>query len=54
MSRSATLHYYDVMGRTWERQAMVKARPIAGDLHLGHEFLKELTTLDLPQLPQPR
>jgi len=36
------LHYYDVKGRTWERQAFVKARPIAGDLDLGHEFLEQL------------
>src|SRR5262245_34418818 len=27
--------YYDREGRTWERQAMVKARPIAGDKDLG-------------------
>ena len=39
--RSA-LRYYDVSGRTWERQAFVKARPIAGDLDLGQEFLKSL------------
>jgi [glutamine synthetase] adenylyltransferase / [glutamine synthetase]-adenylyl-L-tyrosine phosphorylase len=36
------LHYYDVLGRTWERQAYVKARPVAGDLELGREFLAEL------------
>lgn len=36
------LHYYDVSGRTWERQAYVKARPIAGDLGLGHEFLDQM------------
>lgn len=35
-------HYYDVLGRTWERQAYVKARPIAGDLDLGREFLRQL------------
>lgn len=35
-------HYYDVLGRTWERQAYVKARPIAGDLELGREFLVQL------------
>ena len=32
MSFDSTLSYYDVKGRTWERQAFVKARPIAGDL----------------------
>src|SRR5690606_19899033 len=38
-SLESALHYYDVMGRTWERQAFVKARPIAGDLELGQELL---------------
>jgi glutamate-ammonia-ligase adenylyltransferase len=38
----SALHYYDVSGRTWERQAMVKARPIAGDLTFGREFLEQL------------
>jgi glutamate-ammonia-ligase adenylyltransferase len=42
-SREQALRYYDVLGRTWERQAYVKARPVAGDLELGHEFLHELT-----------
>jgi glutamate-ammonia-ligase adenylyltransferase len=37
---SAALSYYDVSGRTWERQAFVKARAIAGDLDLGAEFLQ--------------
>jgi glutamate-ammonia-ligase adenylyltransferase len=38
----AALRYYDISGRTWERQAFVKARPIAGDLDLGREFLEQL------------
>ncbi len=38
----SALHYYDVSGRTWERQAMVKARFIAGDLELGRRFLEQL------------
>jgi glutamate-ammonia-ligase adenylyltransferase len=41
-SLESALHYYDTAGRTWERQAFVKARPIAGDLSLGREFLKQL------------
>lgn len=41
-SREAALHYYDVFGRTWERQAYVKARPLAGDIELGREFLSQL------------
>ena len=36
------LAYYDTRGRTWERQAYVKARPIAGDLNLGREYLRQL------------
>ena len=41
-SFDSTLSYYDVKGRTWERQAFVKARPIAGDRDLGSELLKRL------------
>ncbi len=41
-SVEGALRYYDVHGRTWERQAFVKARPIAGDLELGREFLRQL------------
>lgn len=37
-----TLGYYDLRGRTWERQAYVKARPIAGDIELGKEYLAKL------------
>ncbi|MCA9270381.1 MAG: bifunctional [glutamate--ammonia ligase]-adenylyl-L-tyrosine phosphorylase/[glutamate--ammonia-ligase] adenylyltransferase, partial [Planctomycetales bacterium] len=41
-SLAAALGYYDVMGRTWERQAFVKARPVAGDHDFGAEFLRRL------------
>ena len=37
------LTYYDVRGRTWERQAYIKARPVAGDLELGSQFLALLS-----------
>jgi glutamate-ammonia-ligase adenylyltransferase len=36
------LQYFDRQGRTWERQAWVKARCIAGDPRLGHRLLSEL------------
>jgi glutamate-ammonia-ligase adenylyltransferase len=36
------LGYYDMRGRTWERQAYVKARPIAGDMELGFEYLARM------------
>ena len=42
MSVQNALGYYDNRGRTWERQAYIKARPVAGDLSLGNEFLKAL------------
>ncbi len=32
--------YYESWGRTWERSAMIKARPVAGSTALGVEFLK--------------
>ncbi|MGE0418229.1 MAG: glutamine-synthetase adenylyltransferase, partial [Acetobacteraceae bacterium] len=35
----AALTYYESMGQNWERAAMIKARPVAGDLALGTEFL---------------
>jgi len=41
-SVDGALSYYDVRGRTWERQAYIKARPVAGDLALGVEFLDRL------------
>src|SRR5262245_33426935 len=41
-SLESALHYYDVSGRTWERQAFVKARAAAGDLDFGQAFLAHL------------
>ncbi len=43
MGVQAALGYYDTRGRTWERQAYIKARPVAGDLSLGNEFLEAMT-----------
>src|SRR5262249_6347314 len=39
---ASTLSYYDTLGRTWERQALIKLRPVAGDLQLGERFLKAI------------
>jgi [glutamine synthetase] adenylyltransferase / [glutamine synthetase]-adenylyl-L-tyrosine phosphorylase len=36
------LAYYDTRGRTWERQAYIKARAIGGDMELGKEYLHHL------------
>jgi glutamate-ammonia-ligase adenylyltransferase len=42
ISFHAALTYYESMGQNWERAAMIKARPIAGDLALGHRFLEAI------------
>lgn len=34
--------YYEAFGQNWERMAFIKARPCAGDIALGDEFLKIL------------
>ncbi|GAB4232143.1 MAG: bifunctional [glutamate--ammonia ligase]-adenylyl-L-tyrosine phosphorylase/[glutamate--ammonia-ligase] adenylyltransferase [Deltaproteobacteria bacterium] len=39
--RSAEI-YYESWGQTWERAALIKARPVAGDLSLGEEFLRSV------------
>jgi glutamate-ammonia-ligase adenylyltransferase len=39
----ATLGYYVTRGRTWERQALIKCRPVAGDLALGQTFQEAIT-----------
>ncbi|HEU4751895.1 MAG TPA: hypothetical protein VFU47_02225, partial [Armatimonadota bacterium] len=41
-SYAAFREYYDRWAETWERQALIKARPVAGDLELGERFI-ELT-----------
>ncbi len=38
----ATLGYYVTRGRTWERQALIKCRAVAGDLGLGKTFCDEI------------
>ena len=42
ISMEAAAIYYESMGQNWERAAMIKARPAAGDLALGGEFLDRL------------
>src|SRR5262249_55533493 len=43
ISRLAALDYYESVGQNWERAAMIKARPCAGDIAAGDAILKELT-----------
>lgn len=39
----AALHYYESRGQNWERAALIKALPIAGDIDAGRQFLSELS-----------
>lgn len=38
-SLDSTVSYYDLRGRTWERQALIKLRPVAGDRELRKEVM---------------
>jgi [glutamine synthetase] adenylyltransferase / [glutamine synthetase]-adenylyl-L-tyrosine phosphorylase len=42
ISTASALHYYEREGRTWERAAMIKARPCAGDPKAGEALLAEI------------
>jgi glutamate-ammonia-ligase adenylyltransferase len=41
-SVASALMYYESWGQTWERSALIKARPAAGDIALGERFLREV------------
>src|SRR3984957_8998914 len=42
ISITSALHYYEREGRTWERAAMIKARPCAGDSKPGEALVAEI------------
>jgi len=42
ISMEAALHYYEREGRTWERAAMIKARPCAGDSKAGAALIADI------------
>jgi [glutamine synthetase] adenylyltransferase / [glutamine synthetase]-adenylyl-L-tyrosine phosphorylase len=42
ISIESALHYYEREGRTWERAAMIKARPCAGDSGAGEALMAEI------------
>jgi glutamate-ammonia-ligase adenylyltransferase len=42
ISLASALAYYEGAAQTWERAAMIKARPVAGDLALGRRFLESI------------
>ena len=41
LSLAGYQNYYDKDAETWERQALIRARPVAGDIELGQEFVKQ-------------
>ncbi|MBT3071291.1 bifunctional [glutamine synthetase] adenylyltransferase/[glutamine synthetase]-adenylyl-L-tyrosine phosphorylase [Rhodomicrobium sp. Az07] len=42
ISTDAAFRYYESLGQNWERAAMIKARPVAGDIAAGEAFMKSL------------
>ncbi|MFB9951322.1 bifunctional [glutamine synthetase] adenylyltransferase/[glutamine synthetase]-adenylyl-L-tyrosine phosphorylase [Rhizobium puerariae] len=43
VSLDAALIYYEGRGQNWERAAFIKARPVAGDIAAGENFMRLLT-----------
>jgi glutamate-ammonia-ligase adenylyltransferase len=41
-STEAALNYYESRGQNWERAALIKARPCAGDVAAGERLIREL------------
>ena len=42
IQREAALGYYESIARTWERAAFIRARPVAGDIAMGEQFLADI------------
>ncbi|MFO7803946.1 MAG: hypothetical protein R6V55_16820 [Desulfovermiculus sp.] len=42
VSVDRALDHYQIYGRSWERQALLKARPVAGQTSIGHSFLDQV------------
>ncbi|MFP4501110.1 MAG: bifunctional [glutamate--ammonia ligase]-adenylyl-L-tyrosine phosphorylase/[glutamate--ammonia-ligase] adenylyltransferase [Candidatus Hydrogenedentota bacterium] len=49
VSVDAALDYYTAYARAWERQALIKARPCAGDIALGETLLERLRPITFPR-----
>jgi [glutamine synthetase] adenylyltransferase / [glutamine synthetase]-adenylyl-L-tyrosine phosphorylase len=56
LSRSleAMREHYETHAATWERQALVKARPVAGDAPLGDAFVRAVEPFVYPEELEPR
>ena len=51
---AAAERYYETWGRTWERAALVRARPVAGDLRFGARLLEALAPFVWRRTVDPR
>src|SRR5262249_57005347 len=49
ISTTAALDYYESRGQNWERAALIKARPCAGDVAAGEAFLAGLAPFICPK-----
>ncbi len=45
--------YYWEAGQAWERFALIRARPVAGDLSLGEELFESINAFRYPRHPPP-
>jgi glutamate-ammonia-ligase adenylyltransferase len=52
-SLPAAERYYETFGRLWERAALLRARPVAGDLDLGRAVLEELSPFTYARHVEP-
>jgi glutamate-ammonia-ligase adenylyltransferase len=48
-SLAGYLQYYEERGELWERQMLIKARPVAGDRALGEQFIHALEPFVYPR-----
>ena len=44
LSTDAAITYYESLARSWERAAFIRARPVAGDIQLGEQFLSQISS----------
>jgi glutamate-ammonia-ligase adenylyltransferase len=47
-------NYYAQWGQTWERMMLIKARPVAGDAALAHEFAEMIQSFRYPRMLSER
>src|SRR5213078_1069392 len=52
-SLSAMREYYEKQAATWEKQALIKARPVAGARELGAAFVEAVTPFVYPEELRP-